>query len=97
MEEKTGQIKQIKNSIAEINELKPVKPELLDNKNLWDPTFENEVTVVYAKLLSADVPKNHLEKSVEDSVESDNYQVEDVRKIEELTNYEVLVEIHLVD
>lgn len=95
MDEKQGEIEQIQNSIAKIDKLEPVEPELLKNENLWAPSSKVEVTVMYAKLLSADVPENHLEESVKNRFKSTNHHVENVRKIEDVTNYEALVEIHL--
>lgn len=87
--------KKMKERIKEVEKVEPADPKLLQEDELWDPRSESRVDVMYAKLLSSDIPENSLEESIRKEVESDDLNVEDVRKVESITNYEALVEIHV--
>lgn len=87
--------KKMKERMEEVEKVEPADPKLLQEDELWDPRSESRVDVMYAKLLSSDVPENRLEKSIREKVESDDLNIKDVRKVENVTNYEALIEIHI--
>lgn len=92
MDRNSATFKKVKSSIMDVDLVEPVQ---LQKDNLWDPVSKSAVTVLYAEVPSSNMQEKRVKQQIKDSIESYDCSIADIRTIQQLENYENLIEIHL--